>query len=93
MLAEVRSEKLVGDIVTFVEFHLLLEGELEELLGDLEHLLLEIERDGMVDDLEKALSQTSLANLVGADLHSCGLAGKEVAEVNDGGDFGGRHGK
>lgn len=84
---------LQGDIITFVEFHLLRDGELEELLGDLEHLFLEIKRDGVVDDLEKALSQASLADLVGADLHSCGLAGKEVAEVNDGGDFGGRHGK
>lgn len=47
----------------------------------------------MIDDLEEALSQASLANLLGANLHFCGLPGKKVAEVNDGGDFGGRHGK
>lgn len=86
-----RVRSLWEDIITFVEFHLLLNGELEELLGDLEHLLLKIERNGVVDDLEETLSQASLADLVGTDLHPCGLAGKEVAEVNDRGDFGGRH--
>lgn len=78
-------------LLTFVELHLLLEREGEELFGEPHHLLLEAGGDGMVNDLKEPLCATCFSNGLGTFLHPIWLSGQKVTKVNNWGRLLGGH--
>lgn len=75
----------------FVNFHLLLQGEVKEFLGHLENLFLQTEGDVMVHNLKEALIGACLSDLGCAVLHPLLVPRQVVREVNHRRNLVGRH--